>query len=123
VSRDDVNRWLTRYVEAWQTYDHARIGELFSDDAQYRYHPYDDPVRGREAIVDSWLQSPDAPGTFEAAYTAVAVDGEVAVATGTSTYRYKNGAVARVYDNAFVMRFDRDGRCRDFTEWYMKRPR
>ncbi len=123
MSRDDVDRWLARYVEAWQTYDRMRIGELFSADADYRYHPYDDPVRGRDAIVESWLASPDEPGTFEAAYTAVAVDGDVAVATGTSTYRHKNGSVARVYDNAFVMRFDGEGRCRNFTEWYMKRPR
>jgi hypothetical protein len=29
----------------------------------------------------------------------------------------------RAYDNCFVMRFDSDGRCREFTEWYMKRPK
>ena len=28
----------------------------------------------------------------------------------------------KVYDNCFVMRFDADGRCREFTEWYVKRP-
>ena len=28
----------------------------------------------------------------------------------------------KVYDNCFVMRFDGDGRCREFTEWFMKRP-
>jgi len=28
-----------------------------------------------------------------------------------------------VYDNCFVMRFDAAGRCREFTEWYVRRPR
>jgi ketosteroid isomerase-like protein len=122
VERDEVTRWLERYVEAWTTYDRARIADLFTEDAEYRYHPYDDPVRGREAIVESWLEEPDAPGTFEPDYSVIAVDGEVAVATGTSAYRAKDGSIDRVYDNAFVMRFDGEGRCRGFTEWYMKRP-
>jgi hypothetical protein len=32
------------------------------------------------------------------------------------------GAVDKVYDNCFVIRFDDEGRCREFTEWYVKRP-
>ena len=28
-----------------------------------------------------------------------------------------------VYGNCFVMRFDAAGRCREFTEWYVRRPR
>jgi hypothetical protein len=28
----------------------------------------------------------------------------------------------RVYENCFVMRFDVDGRCREFTEYYLQRP-
>ena len=44
------------------------------------------------------------------------------MATGTSTYRDRpGGPVERVYDNCFVMRFDPDGRCREFTEWFVQR--
>ena len=65
----------------------------------------------------------DEPGTYEANYRAIAVDGDVAVAVGISSYREEpGGPVARVYDNCFVMRFDGDGRCREFTEWFMERP-
>jgi uncharacterized protein Veg len=46
----------------------------------------------------------------------------VAVAVGMSSYRDASGLIDRVYDNIFVVRFDDDGRCREFTEWYMKRP-
>ncbi len=51
LSHDDVQGWLDRYVEAWQSYDPGAIGDLFSADADYRYHPNDEPVRGRDAIV------------------------------------------------------------------------
>lgn len=64
----------------------------------------------------------DEPGTFDAAYRAVAVDGDIAVAVGTSTYTDgPGGPVTDVYDNCFVMRFDDEGRCREYSEWYVKR--
>ena len=45
------------------------------------------------------------------------------MATGHSVYRTTpGGPVERVFDNCFVMRFDENGRCRDFTEWFMQRP-
>ena len=65
----------------------------------------------------------DAAGTYGASYAPVSVDGDVVVATGTSTYRDNpDGPVTKVYDNCFVMRFDDAGRCRAFTEYYVKRP-
>ena len=126
-SRDDVDRWLADYIEAWRTYERDRIEALFSAEAEYRYHPYDEPVRGRDAIVRSWLgdgdSAPDEPDTWEAEYRAVAVEGDAAVAVGSTTYVVEpGGPVDRVFDNCFVLRFDADGRCREFTEWYVKRP-
>jgi ketosteroid isomerase-like protein len=132
VNRGDVDHWLASYIEAWRTYDREQIAALFSADATYRYHPYDEWVRGRDAIVSSWLgesdaegaSTPDLPGTWEAAYRTIAVDGDVAVAIGRTTNASEaGGPVDHVYDNCFVMRFDADGRCREFTEWYVQRPR
>jgi hypothetical protein len=132
VTKSDVDRWLEAYVEAWKTYDPDQIGNLFSEDVEYRYHPYDEPLRGRAAVVSSWLGEGDAAGastrdpegTYDASYRAVAVEGDVAVATGSSTYTTEpGGAVERVFDNCFVMRFDGAGGCREFTEWFMERPR
>jgi ketosteroid isomerase-like protein len=131
MEKQDVARWLDDYVEAWKTYDRDGIAALFSDDVEYRYHPYDDPVRGRDAVVEAWLgegdhegaSTRDAEGTYDATYEPVAVDGDVAVATGSSTYfEQPGGPVDKVYDNCYVMRFDGEARCREFTEWFMKRP-
>ena len=93
MEKADVSRWLDDYVQAWKSYDRDAIGALFSDDVSYRYHPYDKPVRGREAVVSSWFgegeeegASRDDPGTYDGNYLPVAVDGDAAVATGSSTY-------------------------------------
>jgi ketosteroid isomerase-like protein len=131
VDKTQVDRWLRAYVDAWKSYDPDQIGELFAEDVKYRYHPYDDPVEGRNAVVRSWLgeaghagaSTRDEEGTYDAAYRVVAVDGDVAVATGSSRYLSRpGGPVEKVYDNCFVMRFDFAGRCREFTEWYIQRP-
>jgi ketosteroid isomerase-like protein len=114
--------WLDRYIAAWKSYDADAIAALFSDDVVYRYHPYDDPTVGRDAVVASWLgEDRDAPDTYDAEYAPVAVDGDVVVATGTTRYRGEpDGPVTRVFHNCFVMRFDGDGLCRDFVEYYTK---
>ena len=130
MTKEDVDRWLADYVEAWNTYDAEQIAALFSEDIAYRYHPYDDPIGGRDEVVKAFRAegdhpeagTRDDPGTYEAEYRCIAVDGDVAVATGSSSYKDSvGGPVARVYDNCFVMRFDSEGRCREFTEWFIQR--
>ena len=122
TDRAAVDRWLDAYVEAWRTYDPDAIGALFSERCVYRYRPTGDEIVGREAIVRSWIEDdPDAAGTYDAEYRAYVVDADRAVATGTSTYTDADGSVRAVYDNCFLLRFDPEGRCAEFTEWFMER--
>jgi hypothetical protein len=123
--------WLDRYVAAWVSYNPEAIGDLFTEDVSYRYHPSDEPRVGRGAVIASWLgeftgegvSTRDADGTYQATYAPVAIEEDVVVAIGTTTYfTAPGGPVDTVYDNCFVMRFDDSGRCSEFTEYYVKRP-
>ena len=118
--RDDVQVWLDAYVHAWRTYDATAIEALFTENATYAYHPWDDGeelVQGRDAIVANWLEERDAPNSWEAHYRPLMVEGEQAVATGTTSYT--NG---KTYWNLWVLRFDENNRCAKYVEWYMERP-
>jgi ketosteroid isomerase-like protein len=120
VTHADLQDWLNRYVAAWRNYDPAAIGALFTDDATYAYHPWDtgeDVPRGRDAIVANWQQDRDEPGSWEAEYRPLLVEGNRAVATGETRY-----ASGKTYVNLFVLRFDEDGRCAEFVEWFMMPP-
>jgi ketosteroid isomerase-like protein len=132
MTSDDVDRWLEAYVRAWKSYDRDEIVALFAADVEYRYHPFDEPIRGRDAVVESWLgegeheaaSTRDPQGTYDASYRTIAVDGNVAVATGTSTYLTEPGGEAEnVFHNAYVLRFDDAGRCTEFTEFYVQQPK
>ena len=114
--------WLERYVDAWRLLDPVAIGDLFSSDVRYAYDPFEEAVVGRKAVVDSWLADPDEPGSWEADYEVLAIDGDAHVAHGRTRYLTDDrSGIDREFANVFVCRFDAEGRCREFTEWYMRR--
>ena len=127
IQTETVQRWLDAYRRAWETYEPRDIGALFTDDAEYRWHPWDegdDVARGREQIVRAWLENRDAPGTYKGEYLPLLVHEDMAIAVGRSLYygSASQETLERKYHNLWVLRFAADGRCRSFTEWYMTAP-
>jgi uncharacterized protein (TIGR02246 family) len=131
MTRDEVQAWLERYIGAWASYDPDAIGDLFTTDADYRFHPSDPPITGREAIVRAWTEpsgdasARDEPGTWDAQYEPFAVDGNRAVSVGWSRYYTDatKSTVRDIYDNVYLLEFGPDGRCRSFTEFFVERPK
>ena len=127
ITHEHVQAWLDAYARAWETYDAADIAPLFSDGAEYRWHPADDPEVGRDTIVEAWLNpggnasDRDTPGTYKAELRPFAVDGNRAVAVGTCTYwtDTSRSKVERIYYNNWLLEFDDEGKCSSFTEYWM----
>jgi hypothetical protein len=125
MTKTDLQAWLDRYIEAWRESTATAIEELFTEDAKYLFHPYDkgdEVVVGRAAIVAAWLEDPDDPATWEASYEAWAMDGDRGVGVGTSRYMASADKPERTYFNCFLMKFADDGRCSEFTEYYVRQP-
>ena len=116
VELTSVRAWVDGYVRAWDSNDRADIEALFTEDALYYTEPYAEPWRGHAEIVAGWLAHRDAPGDTSFAWEPVAVTGDVAVLSGTTRYP------DRAYSNLWVLRLAGDGRCRQFTEWWMEHP-
>jgi ketosteroid isomerase-like protein len=123
ITNETVSAWLAAYIKAWQSYDPTSIRALFAEDATYAYNPWDEPLQGREAILRSWLDEPDAPESWSAHYEPLAVDGNIAVATGDTRYFAADGSVSKEFCNCYVIEFDSGGCATSFTEWYMQKPR
>ena len=122
MDRTAFAAWLYRYIDAWRLNDPVAIGDLFSLDVRYAFDPFEEAVVGRAAVVASWVANPDEPGSWEADYEVLAIDGDTHVAHGRTRYLTDDRTgVDREFANIFVCRFDDEGRCRDFTEWYMRR--
>lgn len=122
LTRPHVAMWLDAYVSAWKSYDPEEIAALFTEDAEYLYSPYHEALMGRDAIVQNWLEDRDTPGTYDAQYMPLVIEGNTAVANGRSTYYQADGKTfAREFDNIFLLSFDDAGRCMRFCEWFMQK--
>lgn len=123
MTHEDVQRWLDRYIEAWRTYDAAEVADLFAEDAVYKFHPWEeDTARGRDAVVASWIDDRDEPGSWSAWYKPFAVEGNKAAVIGESRYTNPDGSLKDLYFNNWTVEFDDDGRCVDFVEYFMQLP-
>lgn len=114
---DQVERWLDGYVAAWRGNDPDQIAALFARNALYYTAPDTDPWGGREAIVGGWLGRQDGPSTWRFRHEIVVVAADLAVVQGWTDYL----APARDYSNLWLVRFAPDGRCTEFTKWWMER--
>jgi len=121
VTRTEVQAWLDRYIDAWRSHEAEAIAALFTPDAVYGYRPWqrdEVTIRGRDAIVAAWLGTVDPPG-WEARYEPYAVEDDRAVAVGTSRYPATEDQPQQTFHNAFLLRFADDGRCAEYSEFYM----
>ena len=72
--------------------------------------------------MKGWLEIHDEPGTFTFDWRVLAAGG-LGVVRGQTTYLSTATEPETVYSNIWVIELDEHGRCRQFTEWWMKRPR
>ncbi len=125
MDRQGFQEWLDRYVAAWKSYDESDIKALFSDDCVYRYSPdpnEPDVYQGREAIAKSWLDDKDEPNTYDAKYEPLAIEGNTFVASGVTKYFNADGSQRDEFYNVYVCRFNDEGECATFTEYWMQKP-
>jgi hypothetical protein len=119
-----VQAWLDRYIELWRNPDRAAIGDLFAEDVSYRHGAYAPAIEGRGALVEHWLAEPDPEGSWEVDWQVELVDGERAVVAGPTTYHDNaRPGYPGEYSNVILLRFDAEGRCAEWREWWMPKPR
>lgn len=116
---EQLTDWLERYVQAWNTNDPAQIGALWSADAVYRTSPFADEWRGRDQIIERWLERQDEPNSTSFRYAMIGFNAGGAVVRGWTTYHTNP---PREYSNIWLIQLDDSGRCSEFTEWWMQRP-
>jgi SnoaL-like domain len=115
VTRESVADWVAAYRQAWESNSPSDIATVFSESACYHPSPSEPPWVGIDEIVAGWLEHQDVAGTTSFEWFLVAAEGDTAVIRGVSTYP------TTVYDNLWIVRFDADGRAREFTEFWVDR--
>ena len=111
-----LDSWMDGYVLAWSTNEAADITALFTEDAVYDTQTADGERDGIDEIVAYWQEVDDVEDNWDFEWQPLVEAEDVAVITGRT--RYQDPPMS--YRNLFVIRFSEDGRCYDFTEWYIE---
>lgn len=115
MTRPDISRWVEAYERAWRAVGTEALGDLFAPDVTYQSSPFEEPLRGLDALAMFWEAEREGPDeTFVLAFEPVAVEGDVGVAR--VEVRYGDPAI-RTYRDLWVITLDADGRCVTFEEW------
>lgn len=117
MDKQAFDSWLQGYIRAWHTNDRKDIGGLFAEHARYYTGPFDEPWQGREAIISEWINRQDDFRNVCFRYEILAVTGNVGIMRGWTTYLRP----PREYSNIWLVHFNEQGQCTEFTEWWVER--
>lgn len=115
ATRGEVEDWVRRYIDAWDSNDPEEIGSLFTEDARYYTAPHNQPWTGRQGIVDGWLDRKDEQGEWRFSFEVLGVDGDLGFVKGVTTYTNLPD-----YSNLWVIRLADEGRASEFIEYWME---
>ncbi len=107
--------WMDGYLRAWTSGATEEIADLFTEDAVYDPQTSDEQWVGRDAIVENWQDIGDEPGSWTFDWEPVIESPDLSVIQGRTEY----AAESRAFRNLWVIRLTDDGRCREFTEWWI----
>lgn len=107
--------WIEGYLKAWTSNDPDDIAALFSEDADYYTLPFREPWARREAIIKGWIARDDQPGTWQFEYDWLAIEGDTGVLRSLTKYGKST------YSNIWLIKLNKDGRCHEFREWWVKK--
>ncbi len=103
--------WLDGYITAWQTENPDDVRAIFTEDAEYWFHPNgSDAARGIDAILAAWPESENADPRHR--LDVLIENDDVGIITGTVDYPGGTD-----YVNLWEVHFAPDGRAKKFVEW------
>jgi hypothetical protein len=111
-----LDQWMDGYVLAWSSNETDHIKALFTEDAVYDPQTADGEWEGIDEIVARWQEIDDNEDNWDFEWLPVVEADEIAVVAGRTRYLEPE----LTYRNLFIIRFADDGRCSDFTEWYIE---
>ncbi len=122
MDREAFAGWLDAYKAAWEQAATDKVLSLFTPDAVYEETPFDEPMRGHQAIRRYWEEGAEqAQRNVRFSYDIYSVEGDVGMCHWHSTFERVPSGERVELDGVLRCTFAADGKCRRFQEWWHRR--
>ena len=119
-SSDALTTWLEGYKRVWEEKDPEGAASLFTGDATYAWGPYEEPLRGRDAIRARWAEVTAAQSDVTFASEPLgSTDSGGGIAHWNCAFNVEAPRIE--LDGIFIVTLTEDGLCSDFREWWNER--
>jgi uncharacterized protein (TIGR02246 family) len=123
VKETELNDWLGKYGRAWENQDPDAAAGLFAEDGTYAWGPFNDPIRGREAIHAAWQHATQGQQEdIRFGYEILAVTGARGIARWWASMKVKSTGQTVRMEGIFLLTLTAAGLCKEFREWWNEDP-
>ncbi len=120
MERASFESWLSAYKRAWEARDPEAAADLFTAEASYYETPFEEPVRGRDGILNYWSDATRYQEGVEFSYEVLATTETGGIAHWHCEFTRPTSDSVVELDGIFLVELDADGKCIQFREWWHK---
>jgi uncharacterized protein (TIGR02246 family) len=122
MTYEDIRMWLDAYGRAWETRDAQAVGELFAEDATYQETPFVEPMRGRAAIREYWVNAVvRTQEQIRFGYQILAVAEDSCIAHWWASFVRVSTQTQVKLDGIFLLTFTPGNLCSELREWWTRK--
>ena len=118
MDRDTFKSWLDSYGRAWMERNAEAAAALYASDGTYQITPFQEPLRGRQAIFDYWVEVARTQEGIEFDHEILAMNGECGIARWRASFVRVSPGLPTKLDGIFLIELDSNGRCTSLREWW-----
>ena len=96
MNKKNFDRWVKNYIACWKKSDPEEVAALFTSNARYQTQAFRPPIAGRTKIVKMWMERSVWQGKWSFKYKWVAIQGNIGVLEGVTTYRSTVGTFYKI---------------------------
>ena len=120
MDRQLLHQWLDAYGRAWTNRNPDAAASLYAEDATYQVTPFDEPLRGRAAILEYWKGVARTQERIKFDFEILAVTPKYGIARWWASFVIVPQGLDTKLDGIFVISFDASGLCLSLREWWQK---
>jgi len=121
LTHGDGQDVLEAYKRAWERRDPDLAVELFSAEIEYRDDPFEEPMRGSNAVREYWNEAAATQVHVEFDAERIWVSGRTVLASCHAAYTRRSNAERVRLRGFMTLELDDAGKISRFREWWHRR--